>query len=423
MAALDELLKIMVQRGAERAVLMSNRPSQIFVGGRQINGTTIAHLDLIDMVTGAAPPQLHSSLSHQGKFYFTYESAFGNFDILLERGGRTLIALVEPAQPSKAHNATAKIDALIQMMIQHQANRAVLINDRAIILFNGLLEEASERSLSLTQLKAIVAEVTPQGATQDRTDTSRYLYHSSLGTYHIAAIDNGKRLRVTISDVPRQSAVAATAPEQSVASTNASIKDNPSNSLNSNDFGFPAVSNTALEAPSTSLPTTTPSPIQPQTQAFAQQPIWATWKAAIVGLVIVGAIVIYPAFQRAHNSSMIVTSQSNLKLLVLGYKQYVEDYDERLPPMDNYSEFKNVLYPYVKNESYFVQPATQEPYQLNSRLSYLKEFRIDDLSNTVVIYEGTFGTDGRRGVAFADMMVSRVNETEWEQLKQVSGIP
>lgn len=97
MAALDELLKIMVQRGAKRAVLVSDSPSQLFVGGCQLNGATLSHLDLMDIILEAAP-QLRPSLSRQVTFQFAYRSPYGTFHFTVERISGTLQVSIEPAQ-------------------------------------------------------------------------------------------------------------------------------------------------------------------------------------------------------------------------------------------------------------------------------------------------------------------------------------
>jgi hypothetical protein len=118
-----------------------------------------------------------------------------------------------------------------------------------------------------------------------------------------------------------------------------------------------------------------------------------------------------------------VTSLSNLKQLAIGFEMYIQDYDDRLPPMMDPVAVKKVLLPYVKNEGVFVHPTTREPYQPNPSLSHRKLNRIDQPDKVVAFYEGHPSAVDTRGVAFADGHATRVPEAVWPQLKRASEIP
>jgi prepilin-type processing-associated H-X9-DG protein len=95
-------------------------------------------------------------------------------------------------------------------------------------------------------------------------------------------------------------------------------------------------------------------------------------------------------FDRARENARRSSCQSNLKQISLGLLQYVQDYDEKLPPAKPWID---VLMPYLKTEYIFKCPSVTDPkgygYAYNSKLSN-KPFDILPLSSqTVSIYETT----------------------------------
>jgi hypothetical protein len=102
---------------------------------------------------------------------------------------------------------------------------------------------------------------------------------------------------------------------------------------------------------------------------------------------------------------------------------YASDYDETLPPMKDAAEVKKALLPYVRSETIFVQPGTDEPYEPNLILSGKKIAHIEYPNQMIVFYEKTAATDGTRAAAFLDGHAKRVSAAEWERLKKLSKIP
>ena len=116
-------------------------------------------------------------------------------------------------------------------------------------------------------------------------------------------------------------------------------------------------------------------------------------------------------------------SVKNLKQLGIGLMQYVQDYDEALPPMKKYAKTQEVLLPYIKDVSVFTNPNTKEPYQANPVLSGAALAKIDSPSETVAFYEGSPAKDGTRAICFLDGHVKRIKETDWPALKAKNKIP
>lgn len=116
-------------------------------------------------------------------------------------------------------------------------------------------------------------------------------------------------------------------------------------------------------------------------------------------------------------------SLSNLKQIGLAMIQYVQDYDEKLPPMKSAAVAKKALYPFVKDDAVFQQPQTHEPYQPNTSLSGRSLASFERPAEMVIYYEAGPAPDGTRGVVFLDGHARRIRESEWPALKSASHVP
>lgn len=83
-------------------------------------------------------------------------------------------------------------------------------------------------------------------------------------------------------------------------------------------------------------------------------------------------------------------SLSNLKQIGLGMMQYVQDYDEKLPPMMSAAATQKAISPYIK---------------------------------MVIYYEASPASDGTRGVVFLDGHAKRIAKRDWPALKAASHVP
>ncbi len=63
--------------------------------------------------------------------------------------------------------------------------------------------------------------------------------------------------------------------------------------------------------------------------------------------------------------------QSHLKQVALGVQMYVQDYDERYPPMKSPAQVQNRILPYIKDRSLYSCPVTGTEYLPNPALNYL----------------------------------------------------
>ena len=116
-------------------------------------------------------------------------------------------------------------------------------------------------------------------------------------------------------------------------------------------------------------------------------------------------------------------SDSNLKQIGLAVMQYVQDYDETLPPMTDAATVKKAIFPYIKSDDVFINPASHQPYLPNTSLSHRKLASINAPADMVLYYEATPAPDNTRRVLFLDGHVKRFAESEWPRLKSTSHIP
>ena len=74
----------------------------------------------------------------------------------------------------------------------------------------------------------------------------------------------------------------------------------------------------------------------------------------VIAIIAILAAILFPVFARARENARRSSCQSNLKQLGLGFAQYTQDYDERLPLLQYWS---GNIYPYVKSEQVFLCPS------------------------------------------------------------------
>ncbi len=106
------------------------------------------------------------------------------------------------------------------------------------------------------------------------------------------------------------------------------------------------------------------------------------------------------AFQRERENARRVSCQSNLKQAMLGIIQYAQDYNETYPTARKWID--NIM-PYVKSEQIFRCPALPDGsnygYALNQNLDGLQMAKMDNVAQTVAIYETSDLTRNAFGVA------------------------
>lgn len=92
----------------------------------------------------------------------------------------------------------------------------------------------------------------------------------------------------------------------------------------------------------------------------------------------------------------------NMREVGLGLSQYVEDYDERYPPMDTPGNFRTALQPYVPGRKTFICPATNTWYQPNKCLEGQSIAGVQVPASTNTVSDELPHWDGYKTICYAD---------------------
>jgi prepilin-type N-terminal cleavage/methylation domain-containing protein/prepilin-type processing-associated H-X9-DG protein len=80
----------------------------------------------------------------------------------------------------------------------------------------------------------------------------------------------------------------------------------------------------------------------------------------VIAIIAILAAILFPVFARARENARRASCASNLKQIGLGFLQYTQDYDERLPARGNGSStvsWRSYIFPYVKSTQVFACPS------------------------------------------------------------------
>lgn len=150
----------------------------------------------------------------------------------------------------------------------------------------------------------------------------------------------------------------------------------------------------------------------------------ADYTTVALMLIMLG-VILPPVFFQTHcGESSRTSSFSHLKMIGTALMMYVQDYDERLPPLPSVAAVQKRLYPYLKNEAAWREPKTGRTYQVNRALGGEKLAHFGQSAERVVVfYEALPDKRGGRAVAFLDGHVRWITNAKWNELKTRWKIP
>ena len=94
----------------------------------------------------------------------------------------------------------------------------------------------------------------------------------------------------------------------------------------------------------------------------------------VIAIIAILAAILFPAFARARENARRASCQSNLKQLGLGFIQYAQDYDEKLPVSISGAytgcNWSSQIYPYTKNVQILTCPSDATVATSGSVMSY-----------------------------------------------------
>ncbi len=110
---------------------------------------------------------------------------------------------------------------------------------------------------------------------------------------------------------------------------------------------------------------------------------------------------------------------NKLKNVSLALAMYVQDHNERFPPMKDAVVTRLVLSPYIRNMSKFFCPVTKQPYYPNPQLHYKPLPDIYYPAETPSLYEPVTHPDGLRGLLLQTLMSGSLTFLSGEQCRSV----
>jgi len=123
----------------------------------------------------------------------------------------------------------------------------------------------------------------------------------------------------------------------------------------------------------------------------------------VIAIIAILAAILFPVFAQARENARTISCASNMKQLGLGFKMYIQDYDETYPVNNGVtrtavftSEWQNVIYPYIKNAQIYRCPSDQTPIPtpLNGCTQYSSHTSVNDgVSPISYGYNWAIGTD------------------------------
>jgi len=113
----------------------------------------------------------------------------------------------------------------------------------------------------------------------------------------------------------------------------------------------------------------------------------ATLTFVLVGIGI-AVLVAVPFFKIVKAKADETIARRNLRILGGALQDYTQDYDGKLPPLQDDTSFRNAMESYVPNmkdhSDPFVDPAANAPFVLNSKLSFKEVSKLEDSTTSTV---------------------------------------
>lgn len=147
----------------------------------------------------------------------------------------------------------------------------------------------------------------------------------------------------------------------------------------------------------------------------------------VIAIIALLAAILFPVFSRARENARRASCQSNMKQLGLGFQQYIQDYDERMPFAGNFQSWgvgghwvagvndatlglalsvspftyqggkadsqNGALYPYVKSTQVYVCPSTEDgrlkglSYSMNCAVAGINQAAIASTSEIITLID------------------------------------
>ena len=137
----------------------------------------------------------------------------------------------------------------------------------------------------------------------------------------------------------------------------------------------------------------------------------------VIAIIAILAAILFPAFARARENARRASCQSNLKQLGLGFAQYTQDFDEKMPPGVNSVTGVGVgwagqVYPYLKSVQIFACPSDSGTVAANkSRMSYAYNTALTELEQNGVNWYGARSSMAKLNAVAKTVLAYEVTNT------------
>jgi xanthosine utilization system XapX-like protein len=103
MAQIDKLIAMMQQRQAERAVLISDKATRLFVQGQPMSGAPLTTPQLVSLLRESAPPEVQPQVGQENRVDWVYSVPQGAYSVSVTRLpdglSATIVPLTENSRP------------------------------------------------------------------------------------------------------------------------------------------------------------------------------------------------------------------------------------------------------------------------------------------------------------------------------------
>ena len=110
----------------------------------------------------------------------------------------------------------------------------------------------------------------------------------------------------------------------------------------------------------------------------------------VIAIIAILAAILFPVFARARENARRSSCQSNEKQIALGFKQYIQDNNERYPASGGWN---TAILDYTKSEAILKCPSAAGAgtfdYSYNNQMSGRNENRINNTASTILVAEAT----------------------------------
>ena len=120
----------------------------------------------------------------------------------------------------------------------------------------------------------------------------------------------------------------------------------------------------------------------------------------VIAIIAILAAILFPVFARARENARRSSCQSNEKQIALGFKQYIQDNNERYPASGGWN---TAILDYTKSEAILKCPSAAGAgtfdYSYNSNMGDKNENKVDNTASTILVAEATRSSGATSGTS------------------------